>query len=137
MAQEEFAPTVDVLIAEDDALTRQSLRLLLERQGYTCAEAADGMEAVGLAQRRLPRCVLLDLALPRMDGFAVVRPPRPAPRTSGVPIHCLTGHADQAYREQAREAGCETFLTKPVDTEALLRVVQGRAQSGEDGPCRG
>jgi CheY-like chemotaxis protein len=58
---------VDVLIAEDDPLMRASLRLLLEGQGYTCAEASNGREAVDLARRHPPRCVLLDLAMPELD----------------------------------------------------------------------
>jgi CheY-like chemotaxis protein len=115
---------VDILIADDDELLRANLRFLLERQGYACAEAGDGREAVAAARRAPPRCLFLDLAMPGLDGFGVASQLRRDPRTRGIHIHCLTGRHDPAAREQAREAGCELFLTKPVDPAALLRVVR-------------
>src|SRR5262245_17108801 len=123
------APTdVDVLIAEDDALTRSSLRLLLEHQGYTCAEAQNGREAVDLARRHHPRCVFVDVTMPEMDGLSVARSLRADPRTRAAHIHCLTGRTDPTLREQADQAGCETFLTKPVEAEHLLAVVRQQVQ---------
>lgn len=117
---------VDVLIADDDELLRGSLRQLLEQQGYACAEAGDGREAVALARRAPPRCLFLDLAMPGLDGFRVAHQLRQDPRTRGIRIHCLTGRHDRAARERARKAGCELFLTKPVDAAALLRMVRGQ-----------
>src|SRR4051812_31054755 len=118
-----FAPPVDVLIAEDDAPIRSSLRFLLEKEGYTCAEAATGREAVELAQNSPPRCVLLDLGMPEMDGFAGARHLRADPRTRHPRTHCLTGSKDPGAQEQAQQAGCEMFLPKPVDPGALLNLV--------------
>src|SRR5437763_2340683 len=89
---------VDVLIVEDDAPTRQLLRLLLEQGGYRCAEAADGCEALALARAEPPRCVLLDLRLPGLDGFTVARRLRADLRTFGTHIHCLTGQQDPTVR---------------------------------------
>ncbi len=114
---------VDVLIADDDPVLRSSLRLLFESEGYTCAEAEDGREALELARHALPRCVLLDLEMPGLDGYAVARQLRADPRTRAVRIHCLTGKKDPASRNRARQAGCEDYLTKPVDAAALLRAV--------------
>jgi CheY-like chemotaxis protein len=128
--------TVDVLIAGDDKL-RAAVRSLLELQGYTCAEAGDGVEAVDAARRRSPRCVLLDLSLPGIDGSAVVRQLRADPRTSGAHVHCLSGFADPASRQRAEEAGFELFLTKPVDPGALLQAVGGLPAQGEGGCVRG
>jgi CheY-like chemotaxis protein len=125
--------TVDVLIAEDDALVRDSLRRLLEGQGYTTAAAADGREALDLARAHRPRCVFVDLGMPVLDGFAVARELRLDPRTRGAHIHCLTGRTDTDAREQALRAGCEEYLTKPVDVGQLLEVVHqgvGRAEAG-------
>jgi len=123
--------SVDILIVEDDALTRAGLRLLLEREGYRCAEAADGQEALALARAEPPRCVLLDLVMPGLDGFAVARRLRADVRTFGAHIHCLTGLRDRLIREQAQLAGCEEFLTKPVDGADLLKIV-GRERKRED-----
>src|SRR5690348_18469173 len=121
---------VDVLIVEDDSLTRAALRLLLERSGYRCAEAADGLQALSVARERPPRCVLLDLVMPGLDGFAVARRLRTDLRTFGARIHCLTGLQDRLIRQQARRAGCEKFLTKPIDEAGLLEAVsQARAHA--------
>jgi two-component system, cell cycle response regulator DivK len=123
-SNEPFAP-VDVLIAEDDETLRRGVRYLLEHQGYTCAEATDGLEAVDLAVRRSPRCLLLDLAMPGLDGFEVARHLRSDPRTRAVHIHCMTGLTGPDVHRQAVAAGCEGFLTKPVAPEILLEAVRG------------
>jgi CheY-like chemotaxis protein len=115
---------VDVLIAEDDPQMRSTLRILLERQGYTCAEVGTGSEAVDLARRHPPRCVFLDLGIPVLDGFGVARALRADPRTSRIHLHCLTGRTDPATRLEADRAGFETFLTKPVDAAQLIAVVR-------------
>jgi CheY-like chemotaxis protein len=123
-----FPGPVDILIAEDDALVRQTLRSLLERKGYRCAEAENGRQAVELSQRNLPRCVLLDLAMPEMDGLTAARQLRADARTAGIRLHCLTGLADPDARARAEEAGFEAFLTKPVDVAQLLEVVCRQVQ---------
>ena len=130
---------VDVLIVDDDSLVRKSLRSLLERQGYRCAEAGDGQEAVELARHYAPECMLLDLSMPGLDGFAVARRLRGDPRTRGVRIHCLTGLAEPGVREQALEAGFQTFLPKPVDPGRVLQVVgkQGAEPAEKENTVRG
>jgi CheY-like chemotaxis protein len=116
-------PSVDVLIVEDDEAARGALRRLLEGAGYACAEAGDGTEALEAARQRPPRLVLLDLLMPGMDGLAVARELRADPRTHDLPVYCLTGWDEPAVRRQAQRAGCEAFLTKPVDPVALLDAV--------------
>jgi CheY-like chemotaxis protein len=123
---------VDVLIVEDDALTRQTLRLQLERHGYRCTEAADGLQALCVAWERPPRCVLLDLVMPGLDGFAVARRLRADLRTFGAHIHCLTGLQDELIQEQARLAGCEALLSKPVEASDLLQVLGRPGGQGGD-----
>ena len=122
--QAEPTPRVDILIADDDAQARWELRRLPEHRGYTCAEAADGLRALGLARAAPPRCLLLDLAMPGLDGFGVARRLHLEPQTRGIHIHCLTGLGDLGARVRARLAGCEEFLTKPVDAARLLGVVR-------------
>jgi CheY-like chemotaxis protein len=114
---------VDVLIVEDDIQTRQTLRRLLERRGYRCAEARDGRQALTLARAEPPRCVLLDLAMRDVDGFSVARCLRADLRTFGTHIHCMTGYQSARVREKAQRAGFEAFLTKPVDGHSLLEIV--------------
>ncbi len=122
-AADRFADPVDVLIADDDAPARTTLRFLLEEQGYRCAEAQTGREALDLARERSPRCVLLDLKMPELDGYAVARQLRADPRTRAAHIHCLTGQTDPAARAQAHAAGCEMFLAKPVHLGLVLQLV--------------
>jgi CheY-like chemotaxis protein len=130
--REKPASRMDVLIADDDDDTRFLLRRLLESRGYTCAEAADGLQALRLAQAAPSRCLLLDLGMPGLDGLAVAHRLRADTRTHGIHIHCLTGRTAPEAAEEARRAGCEAFLTKPVDADALLEVV-GRQTEGPSG----
>jgi CheY-like chemotaxis protein len=122
---------VDILIAEDDPLMRQSLRNLLEREGYHCAEADDGRAAVEMARRSRPRCAILDLVMPVMDGLTVARQLRADPRTREMLIHCLTGVSDPSTRERAEEAGFDSYMVKPVDPSQLLRVIRGEVGHAE------
>ncbi len=123
-AQAVAAEPVDILIAEDDVLTRRTLRSFLEHEGYCCSEAEDGRAAVELARRQSPRCAILDLGMPVLDGFAVARALRSDPRTRGMHIHCLTGRSDQSAVEEASKAGIEAYMTKPLDPIRLLEIVR-------------
>ena len=115
--------SIDVLIAEDDPVIRLAVRQLLEAEGYTCAEAEDGREAVEIAQQCLPHLVLLDLMMPEVDGFTAAEQLRSHPQTRDIPIHCLTALDFPAARRAAERSGCEVFLTKPFDMEGLVDVV--------------
>lgn len=123
---------VDILIVEDDASTRAGLRVLLEGRGFRCAEADNGPDALALAREQPPKCVLLDLLLPGLDGFTVARRLRADLRTFAAHIHCLTGMRDDLIREQARLAGCEEFLTKPIDAADLLNVINPSKEREEE-----
>ncbi|HTU16643.1 MAG TPA: response regulator [Gemmataceae bacterium] len=114
---------VDILIIEDDDLTREAFRRLLVRRGYRCTEASDGRQALTMARDQPPTHVLLDLVLPDLDGFSVARRLRADLRTFAAHIYCLTGLRDSLIREQALRAGCEELLTKPVDEASLLKLV--------------
>ena len=114
---------VDILIAEDDELMRRSLRRFFEEEGYRCSEAEDGGGGIRSARCAPPRCAILDLTMPVLDGFEVARALRSDVRTRGVHIHCLTGRSDALARAEAVDAGIETFLTKPLDPSQLLKLV--------------
>jgi CheY-like chemotaxis protein len=116
--------SIDVLIAEDDPVVRLAVRHLLEAEGYICAEAEDGREALEIAQQCPPGLVLLDLMMPGLDGFSAAEQLRALPQTRAVPIHCLTALDFPAARRAAVRSGCEVFLTKPFDMEGLLDVVR-------------
>lgn len=114
---------LDVLIAEDDALTREALRRLLEGEGYRCAEAETGDAAVQIAQASPPRLALLDVMMPGPDGFTIARQLRTDERTRAVHIVFLTARDDPQARQAAHQVGCDMMLTKPVDFDGLLDAV--------------
>jgi CheY-like chemotaxis protein len=112
--------SIDVLIVEDDAITRRALRHVLEAEGYSCAEADNGQEAVEIARQSPPQLVLLDVMMPGMDGFTAAKLLRQDPRTREVRIHFLTARDGPAARRAARRAGGQGILSKPIDFDGLL-----------------
>jgi CheY-like chemotaxis protein len=111
---------LDVLIAEDDALTRGSLRRILEAEGYRCAEAASGDEALDIARSSRPRLVLLDVMMPGPDGFHVARHLHADPATRDVRVLFLTARNDPEAVRAARRVAGDMLLVKPIDTNVLL-----------------
>lgn len=104
-----------ILIVDDMAASRQLLSDMLSGQGYNLALAASGAEALALAAAAPPDLILLDLMMPDIDGFQVCRTLRADPHTAHVPVLIVTALDDRASRLAGLEAGCDDFLTKPVD----------------------
>lgn len=109
-----------VLVADDDADSRAVARDALIQAGYDVLEAADGLEAVAAAGNRAPDMILLDLAMPRLDGWEAVRRLRKGARP-GVPIVAYTAHALAGDRERALAAGCDDYLAKPCGPKDVVR----------------
>jgi CheY-like chemotaxis protein len=105
------------------------LRLLLEGDGYRCAEAENGREAVEIARQCHPRLVLLDLMMPEQDGFSAVKQLRADPGTRDLHVYMLTARTDAEARKKADRMGCEAFLTKPIDASEFLEVISIAMQS--------
>jgi CheY-like chemotaxis protein len=124
------APTPEgapvVLVAEDHDDTRFLLKMLLNHRGLAVVEARNGEEAVEVAGRELPALIMMDGSLPRLDGFAATRRMRALAPLREVPIVFLSGHADQDSQAAAREAGCDEYMTKPLDTALLDRILSRR-----------
>jgi two-component system, cell cycle response regulator DivK len=112
-----------VLVVEDYQDAREMYAAYLQFSGFDVAEAANGVEAVEKATELLPDIVLMDLALPRMDGWEATRRLKGDPRTRHIPIVALTGHALAGHAEGAREAGCDSFVTKPCLPDALVAEI--------------
>jgi PAS domain S-box-containing protein len=118
--------TARVLVAEDNDVNFQVVQAYLQRDGYEVRRARNGIEAV--ASARDVDLVLMDLEMPDMDGVAATRAIRQAELAHGVPatpVLALTAHALQEYRDQALDAGCDGYITKPVRMQALLDAVAG------------
>jgi CheY-like chemotaxis protein len=114
-----------VLVVEDSDAIRAAFTILLEESGYAVAAAANGAEALRLAERLAPELVLLDLGLPDMRGLDVARRLKANPATARVPIVALTGRDDDADRAALMAAGCAAYLVKPVDTQQLIQSLPG------------
>ena len=116
--------TPTVLIAEDNEDGRFMLRTLLELKGYRVLEARDGSEAIESALRDLPDLMLLDLQLPLMDGLSVTRQFRNRVHDQHVPIVIVSGHNPSTHAGVAKAAGCDDYLLKPIDMDALDQLLE-------------
>ena len=108
-----------VLVVEDFEDTRYVWRLALEERGYRVLEAADGEAAVETAMRERPDIILMDISLPVLDGFRATEQLRAHPPTKDALILAVTAHNESEYRANARAAGFNAFVTKPVDFDWL------------------
>jgi CheY-like chemotaxis protein len=112
-----------ILIAEDHRDTAQSLGSLLEAQGYVVQIAGDGLAAVEMAELEHPDVVLLDIGLPKIDGYEVARRLRQNRNPRKPLLLAITGHGQQPERLRAYEAGIDMHLTKPVAPDELLNLL--------------
>ena len=113
-----------ILMAEDNAINRELFRELLESRGYTVAEACDGQQALDMMECEKPDVLLLDIGMPVLDGFAVVRKIRDNPRFAALPIIAVTAYAMQGDREKIMNAGFDGYLSKPVNSASLAQEVE-------------
>lgn len=107
-----------VLVAEDHEDIRKMMKILLEIYGYEVVEAQDGFEAVENAKQFHPDLILMDLAMPIMDGITATKAIRRGEEGSDVPILAVTGYG-QDYAEKALESGCDEVLQKPLNFSRL------------------
>ena len=113
-----------ILLVEDDRFLRKAAEVRLRRAGYTVITAADGEEAIATASTSRPDLVLLDLIMPRMQGFEVLRVLRTQPNMQGVPIVVLTNLSQDADRERAMTHGANGYLIKSnMSLDALADAV--------------
>ena len=112
-----------LLIVEDNDENWDMLSRRLQRRGFDAVRAADGAQAVALAQSEAPDLILMDMNLPVMDGWEATRQIRTQPGGVSVPIIALTAHAMSGDREKALQAGCDDYHTKPVELPRLLTQI--------------
>ena len=115
-----------ILIVEDEennlTVITQLLELLLQQ--HDLAVARDGQEALSQAYAFQPEIILMDLSLPRLDGWEVTRSLRSDHQFEGTRILALTAHAMVGDRERALEAGCDDYFTKPIDVDAFVAFIR-------------
>ncbi len=99
------------------------IEMTLRPKGYTLLEASDGEEALDMAIMERPDLIIMDIQLPKMDGLEVTRRLRQMPAFSHIPIVAVTAYAMRGDEEKIMEAGCNTYLPKPINTRELPRVI--------------
>ncbi len=112
---------IKALIAEDNAVNRELLRELLEAHGYEVVEACDGEEALQLTEQTQPDILLLDIGMPRLDGFGVLRKIRENHQLAPLPALAVTAYAMPEDRKQIHDAGFDGYLSKPIDSQSLFK----------------
>jgi CheY-like chemotaxis protein len=108
-----------ILLVEDSALNRKLVETVLRPYRYHLLIAVDGKEAIEIATREQPDLILMDMQLPKVSGYEATQELKAQPETADIPIVALTAHAMEDERERAMAAGCNDYITKPIDTRAF------------------
>jgi len=119
-----------VLLAEDFEDARELYRDFLEFSGFTVETAGNGREAIDLAVSLLPDLILMDASMPVLDGWQATKELKANPATKHIPILALTAHAFDDARQNARDAGCDGFVTKPCLPDDLVARVRAMLDGG-------
>jgi CheY-like chemotaxis protein len=112
-----------ILIADDEPGVRLLVNRLLEEE-YIVLEAADGEEAIDIAKGQQPALVLLDLMMPKMDGYAACLSIKADQATKGIPVVILTAVGHELNKKYAEEMGADGYITKPFTRESLLEEMR-------------
>jgi CheY-like chemotaxis protein len=112
-----------VLVAEDDPDIRLMIGTKMEAKGYRVVQAADGQQTLEVARAERPDIILMDLQLPRLNGFSVARFIRQEEGLRKVPIIVVSAHDPSRHRNLALAAGCNAFVTKPIDFDGLEELM--------------
>ncbi len=113
-----------VLVIEDNEDNLSLMRLLLERAEYEVLAAQDGIIGLEIASKEQPEIILLDLAMPDMDGWTVAQELKNNIQTQDIPIIVVTAHALSKDRERAFNAGCDAFIVKPFSVSKLIDEIE-------------
>lgn len=113
-----------ILIVEDNEINRDMLQRRLVFRGFKVECAVDGLDGIEKALADPPDLILMDMSLPRMNGWEATRNLKSNKITSAIPVIALTAHALKEDREQALAAGCNGFHAKPIDMEVLLSLMK-------------
>ncbi|GAB6268228.1 MAG: response regulator [Smithella sp.] len=113
-----------ILVIEDNEQNLYLMRFLLEKNGFTVVEATDGEKGVEMAKETKPHLILLDIQLPRMDGYAVAHELRKNNELADTPIVAVTSYAMVGDRERILAAGADGYIEKPIDPEKFIEQIK-------------
>ena len=112
-----------ILIVDDNQANLKLARLLLEGDGYDTRTASDALEALAVLQSFMPSLILMDIQLPGLDGLELTRRLKAQPATKDIVIIALTAYAMKGDEQKARAAGCDGYISKPIDTRTILGTI--------------
>ncbi len=119
------------MIVEDNMDTYELVRFILERNGFETFLAMNGRDGVNAAAKQQPDLIIMDLSMPEMDGWTATRLIKGNLLTSSIPLIALTAHVLPSDRKRAYDAGCDEYITKPMDLLDLLETVNEWMQKGK------
>ena len=120
-----------ILIVEDNDRNRKLVKILLEAHKYMVVEARTGEEAIAYLQGDKPDLILLDIQLPNMDGLTLTKILRSNQKTKDIPIVAVTAYAMKGDKERVLDAGCDAYISKPIDTRELPMIVANMIKEGK------
>lgn len=124
------------LVVDDDAKNVRLARDLLQAKGWDTLEAGNGQEAVDLAKEHLPQLILMDIMMPVMNGIDAIRILKSDRNCADIPIMAVTSKAMPQEQREIMDAGCDDYLSKPIDVHAFLGKVDelcGKGECGDEG----
>ena len=113
-----------ILIVEDNMDTYELVHFILEKNGFETFLAVNGRDGVTAAQKQKPDLIIMDMAMPEMDGWTATAQIKRDENLSSIPLLALTAHALPGDRQRAMDAGCDEYVTKPMDLDDLVETVQ-------------
>jgi CheY-like chemotaxis protein len=121
-----------ILVIEDNELNMKLVRSLLRMSSYVMVEAGDAETGMKLARQKKPVLILMDIQLPGMDGLSATKILKADPSLKDTMIIALTSHAMEGDDKKVREAGCDGYITKPIDTRNFLQTVDNYVNGPKD-----
>lgn len=125
---------LDILVVDDNAANLRLVSFLLRNKGYVVRTAVDAIEARAAIDDRTPDLILMDVQLPGVDGLTLTRQLRADPRTRDTCIVAVTAYAMKGDEQKAIAAGCDGYITKPIDTRSLPATIRGYLARGGASP---
>ena len=123
-------PGEPILIVDDNAVNLKLMRVLLVGEGYTVRTATDAEDAMAVLKEFSPRLILMDLQMPGMDGLELTRRLKRDPALADTVVVALTAYAMKGDEGKALEAGCDGYITKPIDTRTLVATITAHLARG-------
>ncbi len=121
-----------ILVIEDQELNRKVVRIVLQSKGYTVVEAPDAVEAIASLENSIPQLILMDIALPGQSGEALARRIKANLAWVNIPIIALTAAAMSGDKERILKAGCDDYLSKPIDIKVLVERIEAHLKGAEE-----